>query len=576
MISPQWSFMKDSVTPKPDSDERVLTKAWVERGLSLPCSEFFLSVLTTYGLQPHNICPNSYLLLSNFVTLCEGHLGIRPDIRLRKFFFRVKKETKDKAMVNCGSMNFMLRPGRMYPPHSSHESVRYWNAGWFYVKNIPVPGVHEGLPKFINKPLEELDSWSLIPLDTLAEEYFRAVLRVPTSAEGAEEVPEDDDKEEEKAPKRAAPRPAKRPRAKVSGSEAGASGEASAKKAKIKPPPLDSKKAERERLKLLANAGKGSRRQIPGVTSQKAPASQVNTQKQITKYLRASPVVPPITPTPPNTSHPTPHAPPHEAQHSPDPAAQAPPKIIPDLLGSMMNNAWGKADAESSEIQLDKKEIGDFFDHLLITRKEQQALHYELNKNISLQRRVTLSHAEDIQAGKERIAELEQQLAEAQEPLGYEEDRCNKFPREDLIRLAGDDYNDLISASRNICHNLNIKDSRTCDIRGLIKRMDLLPELVADLQALSSRGAAQMALTMCLAHSLGLDIDLATTGVPPNADVDALLDACSGYDTRIARRTRHDQFFERWFFRLTKSSNQNMPRSKQRRHDPPDLAMKAK
>ena len=50
MIAPDWSFMKDSVTPKTDSDERVLTKAWVERGLSLPCSEFFLSVLTTYGL----------------------------------------------------------------------------------------------------------------------------------------------------------------------------------------------------------------------------------------------------------------------------------------------------------------------------------------------------------------------------------------------------------------------------------------------------------------------------------------------------------------------------------------------
>jgi hypothetical protein len=35
----------------------------------------------------------------------------------------------------------------------------------------------------------------------------------------------------------------------------------------------------------------------------------------------------------------------------------------------MMNNAWGKADVESSEIQLHKKEIGDFFDRLLVKRK---------------------------------------------------------------------------------------------------------------------------------------------------------------------------------------------------------------
>jgi hypothetical protein len=163
MISTHWSFTRDSDVPKPEAGEIVMTKAWVERGLSLPCSEFFLSVLNTYGLQPHNICPNSYLLLSNFVTLCEGHLGIRPDVKLWQFFFRVKKETKDKAMVNCGSMTFMLRPSRMYPPHDSHESVRYWNAGWFYEKNASVPDVHKGLPQFINEPPEELASWSFVP-----------------------------------------------------------------------------------------------------------------------------------------------------------------------------------------------------------------------------------------------------------------------------------------------------------------------------------------------------------------------------------------------------------------------------
>ncbi|KAK1661201.1 hypothetical protein QYE76_049360 [Lolium multiflorum] len=163
MISAHWSFIRDTVVPKPGAGEVVMTKAWVERGLSLPCSEFFLSILNTYGLQPHNICPNSYLLLSNFATLCEGHLGIRPDVKLWQFFFRVKKETKDKAMLNCGSMTFMLRPGRMYPPHDSHESVRYWNAGWFYEKNVSVPEIHDGLPKFNNEPPEELASWSFVP-----------------------------------------------------------------------------------------------------------------------------------------------------------------------------------------------------------------------------------------------------------------------------------------------------------------------------------------------------------------------------------------------------------------------------
>ncbi|KAK1642893.1 hypothetical protein QYE76_060698 [Lolium multiflorum] len=262
MISAHWSFTRDSDVPKPEAGEIVMTKAWVERGLSLPCSEFFLSILNTYGLQPHNICPNSYLLLSNFVTLCEGHLGIRPDVRLWQFFFRVKKETKDKAMVNCGSMTFMLRPGRMYPPHDSHESVRYWNAGWFYEKNASVPDIHDGLPKFINEPPEELASWSFVPslaqtpilekaarriswlvhdgltgaqltlsCSTLWRRKTSAPFFVSLSLTRRRRFRKTKRRKRNSTPQ-AAPRPSKRPRAKASGSEAGASGEASAKKSK--------------------------------------------------------------------------------------------------------------------------------------------------------------------------------------------------------------------------------------------------------------------------------------------------------------------------------------------------------
>ncbi|KAK1668648.1 hypothetical protein QYE76_056807 [Lolium multiflorum] len=623
MISPHWSFIRDTDVPKPGADEVVMTKAWVERGLSLPCSEFFLSMLSTYGLQPHNICPNSYLLLSNFVTLCEGHLGIRPDDRLWQFFFRVKKETKDKAMVNCGSMTFTLRPGRMYPPHDSHESVRYWNAGWFYEKNASVPGVHQGLPKFVNEPPEELASWSFIPslaqtpilekaarriswlvhdgltgaqltlswftrriqplrhsarlicaytgaddllratyhdlpadslkrriktlvkigrgqqvpelikdiqtndqcppLETLAEENFRAILCVPVSGDATEEVPDEDDEEEEHVPRKAAPRPSKRPRAKASGSEAGSSGEASAKKPKtVKPPPLNSKKAERERLKMLATAGKRSRPIIPDATNPSTTATRTNSQEPITKYMKKSPAIGPATPAPPSTSHATPQPSPPQADRSPPPATNTPPEIIPvssekvggenseakgpapdeaeaqgqgetevtssekaeagagdvvvfpknfgdpadltstpkayatkffnkltevekweleqDLLNAMLNNAWGKPDAMSSEIQDFKKGVGQFFDKLLCKQKEQQALHIELHKNIAVQRRVTLGQAKNIRALKDENAELKKQLADAQERTSRRvtaASRAESTEREELFGRAG-------------------------------------------------------------------------------------------------------------------------------------------
>jgi hypothetical protein len=75
--------------------------------------------------------------------------------------------------------------------------------------------------------------------------------------------------------------------------------------------------------------------------------------------------------------------------------------------------------------------------------------------------------------------------------------------------------------------------------------MDILTELVVELQASSARGAAAMSLAMCMAHVPELNIDRVTSGVPLTADVIALLNAVSGYDTRIARRIRHEEFYDK-------------------------------
>ncbi|XP_071685435.1 uncharacterized protein [Lolium perenne] len=334
------------------------------------------------------------------------------------------------------------------------------------------------------------------PLNTLAEDNFRTIIRVPVTSDTAEEAPEDDEEEEDQAPRKAAPRPTKRPRAKAPGSEAGASGEASAKKPKTtKPPPLDSRKAERARLRMLSTAGQGTRPIIPGAPNPKTAATRTTSQEPITKYMKKSPAVGPSTPVPPSASYPTPQPSPPQADPSPPPAANTPPEIIPvssghveeedpkakspaqeeaetqgqgdaevtsekagegagdivvfpknfgdpadttstpkayatkffnklteaekweleqDLLNAMLNNAWGKPDSRTSEIQDFKKNIGQFCDQLICKQKEQQALHYELHKNIALQRRVTLSQAENIRTLKDENAELAKQLADAQ------------------------------------------------------------------------------------------------------------------------------------------------------------------
>ncbi|KAK1696517.1 hypothetical protein QYE76_013214 [Lolium multiflorum] len=85
----------------------VLTKALVERGFSFPPSDFFLEILKAYGLQPHNISPNSVLAISNHVTLCEGHLRDVSD---------PASEKKASAFKNCPAIEL---PSWSHCPHLS-------------------------------------------------------------------------------------------------------------------------------------------------------------------------------------------------------------------------------------------------------------------------------------------------------------------------------------------------------------------------------------------------------------------------------------------------------------------------
>ncbi|KAK1615088.1 hypothetical protein QYE76_020605 [Lolium multiflorum] len=158
----------------------VLTKALVERGFSFPPSDFFLEILKAYGLQPHNISPNSVLAISNHVTLCEGHLRVTPELSLFQYYFTVKKERirQSSELATCGTITFMIRPGRVYPHTDRHESARYWSAGFFYLKDVSDPANARKLPPFKNCPATELPTWSHCPHISESLQLTRAVRRI--------------------------------------------------------------------------------------------------------------------------------------------------------------------------------------------------------------------------------------------------------------------------------------------------------------------------------------------------------------------------------------------------------------
>ncbi|KAK1619759.1 hypothetical protein QYE76_025276 [Lolium multiflorum] len=149
-------------------------------GLSFPPSDFFLEILKVYGLQPHNISPNSVLAISNHVTLCEGHLRVTPELSLFQYYFTVKKERirQSTELATCGSITFMIRPGRVYPPTDRHESARYWSGGFFYLKVVSDPASTRKLPPFKNCPATELPAWSYCPHLYESPQLTRAVRRI--------------------------------------------------------------------------------------------------------------------------------------------------------------------------------------------------------------------------------------------------------------------------------------------------------------------------------------------------------------------------------------------------------------
>jgi hypothetical protein len=64
--------------PKPPSGYRVMFLAFLLRGLSLPAHKFLRGLLFVYGVQLHQLTPNSILHIACFITLYESFLGIDP------------------------------------------------------------------------------------------------------------------------------------------------------------------------------------------------------------------------------------------------------------------------------------------------------------------------------------------------------------------------------------------------------------------------------------------------------------------------------------------------------------------
>jgi hypothetical protein len=135
--------------------------AFLLRGLSFPAHEFLRGLLFVYGMQLHQLTPNSILHIACFVTLCESFLGIEPHWVPWKFLFLLHPGVVLSKKPELGGAVVSVRSEFHYLEFNMAASVQGWRKKWFYIKDQKNSSSDQyGIAPFdANKELKKLASW---------------------------------------------------------------------------------------------------------------------------------------------------------------------------------------------------------------------------------------------------------------------------------------------------------------------------------------------------------------------------------------------------------------------------------
>ena len=73
---PEWMAPPSGVAPSPPPGYVVSFASFHERGFGVPASRFMRAILHVYGVELHNLSPNSISQAAIFAAVCEGYWGL--------------------------------------------------------------------------------------------------------------------------------------------------------------------------------------------------------------------------------------------------------------------------------------------------------------------------------------------------------------------------------------------------------------------------------------------------------------------------------------------------------------------
>ena len=155
---------KNQVIPTPKAGERVVFVPHFIRGLSFLLHPFVRGLMFFYGLDFHDLPPNSFMHISAFIIICEAFLQVEPHFGLWLKVFNVKPKTVASEHADCGGAVISKLPRVEWPTGTFIDTIKIWQKEWFYItkprdESWAVPA------EFRSGPPTRLTSWLRKGLD---------------------------------------------------------------------------------------------------------------------------------------------------------------------------------------------------------------------------------------------------------------------------------------------------------------------------------------------------------------------------------------------------------------------------
>jgi hypothetical protein len=132
------------IIPWPPPGFRVIFLDFILRGLSLSPHPFLRGLLFAYGIQLHDLNPNTILHIACFITLCEYFLGIEPHWALWRRIVVIRHPLR----YQTGGFSCQVRMDVPYFNLQTTENNSGWRTKWFYAKDKFSAGEDFGLEEF--------------------------------------------------------------------------------------------------------------------------------------------------------------------------------------------------------------------------------------------------------------------------------------------------------------------------------------------------------------------------------------------------------------------------------------------